>query len=191
MNECYKELPENYEKFYEIDAQNNKLGIILNVLAFVLGIVVMIPFFFIYKFNIELSLYTLLMLIILSLGLLVYLVLHELVHGIVYKLLTHEKLTFGISMTVAFCGVPNIYVSKKTALLAVFAPFVVFSITFLLCIFLIPDSTIKLLFIILFGLHFGGCIGDLYVGFILLKNKGKILVNDTGPKQTFYREVLR
>lgn len=190
MDNYYKELPENYEKYYEIDAKNNKIGIILNVVALVLTIASILPFVFIYDFKIEVNLYTALMLLILAVSLVVYMILHELVHGLVYKLLTHEKLTFGLTLTVAFCGVPNIYVSKKTALLAVYAPFVVFTITFLLCIFLIPDLTIKLLFVILFGLHFGGCIGDLYVGFLLLKSKGNILMNDTGPKQTFYKEVL-
>ena len=190
MNNYYKELPENYEKYYEIDAKNNKIGIILNILAVLLAIGVMIPFVFIYDFKFEVNLYTALMFLVLAVSLVVYMILHELVHGLVYKVMTHEKLTFGLTLTVAFCGVPNIYVSKKTALLAVYAPFAVFTVIFLLCIFLIPDTTIKLLFIILFGLHFGGCSGDLYVGFLLLKSKGNILMNDTGPKQTFFKEIV-
>lgn len=190
MNNYYKELPDNYEKYYEIDAKNNKIGIILNVLALLLSIGVMVPFIFLFDFSIEINLFTALLLLILAVSLVLYMVLHELVHGLVYKLMTHEKLTFGLTLTVAFCGVPNIYVSKKTALLSVYAPFVVFTVIFLLCIFLIPDTTIKLLFIILFGLHFGGCSGDLYVGFLLLKSKGNILMNDTGPKQTFFKEIV-
>ena len=48
-------------------------------------------------------------------SLVLYLVLHELVHGAVYKALTHQKLTFGFTLTVAFCGVPDVYTSRKTA----------------------------------------------------------------------------
>ncbi|MCQ2122483.1 MAG: DUF3267 domain-containing protein, partial [Fibrobacter sp.] len=59
---------------------------------------------------------------------LVYIVLHELVHGAVYKLLTGQKLTFGFKASVAYCGVPDIYVYRRTALAALLAPFVVFDI---------------------------------------------------------------
>ena len=39
--------------------------------------------------------------------LILYIILHELTHGAAYKILTHEKLTFGITLTCAFCGVPE------------------------------------------------------------------------------------
>ena len=59
-----------------------------------------------------------------------YLILHELVHGAAYKLLTGSKLTFGITLTVAFCGVPDIYVTRRTALISLLAPFTLFGALF-------------------------------------------------------------
>lgn len=123
-----------------------------------------------------------------------YLVLHELVHGAAYKALTHQKLTFGFSLTVAYCGVPDVYTSRKTALIALLAPFITFSVI------LIPltvwfYSFNKLYYFlsgILFSAHFGGCAGDLYMTYLLLfrYRDRKTLVNDTGPKQTIYSKII-
>ena len=48
--------------------------------------------------------------------LLVYVILHELVHGITYKIFTGSKLTFGITLTVVFAVCPK-YMSAKKRLL--------------------------------------------------------------------------
>ena len=55
---------------------------------------------------------------------------------------------------------------------------------------LIPDLFTKIVVLFMFAMHFGGCVGDLWVAYYLLfKHRDKkILVNDTGPKQTFYIE---
>ena len=51
-------------------------------------------------------------------AMLLYIVLHELTHGIAYKLTTGRKLTFGFTLSVAYCGVPDIYVYRKAAMTA-------------------------------------------------------------------------
>ena len=120
----------------------------------------------------------------------VYIVLHELVHGIAYKALTKEKLTFGLSWSCAFCGVPSLYIYKKAALIALLAPFITFTVIFLpisiWLYFVNPIYFLAALFVL--GMHIGGCSGDLYVTFLLIiKYKEKnVLVNDTGPAQSFY-----
>ena len=50
--------------------------------------------------------------------LVLYILLHELVHGAAYKLLTGRKLTFGLTLSVAYCGVPDIFVYRNAALAA-------------------------------------------------------------------------
>ena len=117
-------------------------------------------------------------------------VLHELVHGIAYKTLTGEKLTFGISWSCAYCGVPNIYTYRKTAIISVMAPLVVFSVLFVIALAILysisPLYYLAVAFV--FGMHLGGCSGDIYVLYLLLtkfKNK-KTLMRDTGPEQFFY-----
>ena len=129
MNKNYElELPQNYDLIYHLDARNKKVGIIFTVVSLVVLLVVMgvavIPL--IGNFNVELTdvkyLYAYL---VFMLVMCVYIVLHELVHGIAYYGLTKQKLTFGLTWSCAFCGVPNIYCYRKTALIALVSPLIV------------------------------------------------------------------
>ena len=119
---------------------------------------------------------------------LLYTALHELVHGAAYKLLTGRKLKFGVSLTAAFCGVPDIYVYRKTALISLLSPFVVFDIVFLLLTVFITDPWYKIDAALMLSIHVGGCAGDLYDTMLyLFKFKDpSTLMRDTGPKQTFF-----
>lgn len=117
------------------------------------------------------------------------LVAHELLHGLAYRLLTGQKLTFGLSWSCAYCGVPGIYVYRRTALIALILPFAVITPVLLLCLWffrshpILFDSTLLLL-----GGHTGGCVGDLYlfVLFLFRYRKREALIQDTGPEQTIY-----
>ena len=188
----YKELPENYKVVKVIDAKEGKTTLffllfstLLSAISITIGVVI---FSFKYGFSEIYTSYRLLFIPIILVGYVAYIILHELTHGLFYKIFTHEKLTFGMTLTVCYCGVPNLYTNRKTSLFAILAPFITFSIVFLACIFFIPVPFVKFAFIILFGVHIGGCIGDLYGAsyMIFFNRKKKLLVNDTGPKQTFY-----
>ena len=191
MPNYYKELPENYELVKTIDAKNAKTVIWMNVVAIVLMVASIMPFLMIKDYSmVDVEPKEMLIgLGVLFVGMIAYIILHELTHGLVYKVMTKQKLTFGLTLSCAFCGVPNIYVTRKTALLAILAPFVVFSIIFIPLIIVLPANMINLALVIIFGIHFSGCVGDLYGTIVLITLKGKILMNDTGPKQTFYREI--
>ena len=116
----------------------------------------------------------------------VYIVLHELVHGAAYKRLTGEKLTYGFTFTCAYCGVPKIFTYRRTALIAVLAPFVLFSLILIpaLVVAYYVSFGLYLALGVLFAMHFSGCSGDVYVAALLLfKYKdARVLINDTGPK---------
>ena len=184
-----RELPAGYGEIYTIDAKSKKTGLLLNGLALALLALTLLPLLALIlpaQGGLALTLNPG-SLLLLCLFMLLYIVLHELTHGAAYYLLTKEKLTFGLSFTVAYCGVPGIYVYKKTALLSLLAPFTLFSVLFILGIVLSQDLFWKLGFALLFAVHFSGCAGDLYdTALLLLKLKDNILMKDTGPKQTFY-----
>ena len=122
------------------------------------------------------------------LSLIVYIALHELVHGAAYKLLTGQKLTFGFTLSVAFCGVPEIYVYRRASLISVLAPFVVFTVLSVILLIVIPDPWIRFYLFAFLGLHIGGCSGDLYNAWMYLTRftDPRTLTRDTGPVQTFY-----
>ena len=120
---CYDALPEGYKESYHIDARKKKTGLIFNGIAFlVLAVVlaVVLPttdWSFLQQLSAMeflpfMGTYLLYMAIFFC-SMFVYLVLHELTHGVVYKAMTKKKLTFGISWSCAFCGVPDAYVTRK------------------------------------------------------------------------------
>ena len=194
MEAFYKELPDNYEMVFKVDVNSKKTILLLSLVnllitAVLLAFVIVLPFIYTPASAIpRLSpdIYFLLFAFLLFL----YIILHELTHGAAYKILTHEKLTFGITLTCAFCGVPDIYVSRRTSLIALCAPLVVFSVIFgaLSIGMYFYDYYLFYIFGGLFAFHLGGCVGDIY-DLILLNGRFKddrILIKDTGPAQTFY-----
>ena len=200
-----RELPEGYEVVFHINAKNKKTGIILNAVALVIYVALTIAAIFAFGAVTDSSERTFFGFyfgfVIGVLFAIAYIVIHELTHGLAYKILTGEKLTFGMSWSCAFCGVPNIYVYRKTLLIACLLPFViytvVFSVTLGVCLAIAAFCTVKSVFALtivytavctVFALHLGGCAGDLFVAWLLLfkyKN-GKILARDTGPEQFIY-----
>lgn len=189
MKNWEKELPEGYQVARVIDAKEDKklIGAMTFAALVVLGVFLWIGILTQWSGmkQEELSLG-------LNIGFLVallaYIVLHELVHGAAYKLLTGQKLTYGFTLSVAFCGVPEIYVYRKASLIAVLAPFVVFTVVFGAAILLVHGAWLRFYLIILLGLHIGGCSGDLYNTWLYLTRfrDPRTLTRDTGPQQTFY-----
>ncbi len=192
------ELPEGYELKMHIDAKNKKTAVVYLVLsslplivAFAVS-VLLITFLRGWDaredgaFNVA----PLITLLVDCIVIFLYVVLHEAVHGIAYKVLTGAKLTFGLRWNVAFCGVPDIYVYKKAARLAAVMPFIIFNVIFAgltVGMYFISDLAFLSASVIL-GLHIGGCVGDLHLTYILNHKfkGGKTLVRDTGPEQFIY-----
>lgn len=196
-----KELPQNYKLALHLNAKDVKLGLIFNLVAVLVSVVIIAIAIFTISINDGLgelyytlykeSSYSLIIYASIFLfGMIFYIVTHELLHGIFYKLFTGEKLTFGASWSCFFCGVPKIYIYRRPAMIAASAPLVFFTIL------LIPltawlyyvNYALYLLSAMILGLHLGGCAGDIYVILLFLfKFRGnKTLVRDTGPEQFFY-----
>ena len=183
-------IPEGYREVYHIDAANKKTGLLLTLGSLLIA-ACLIFFFFLSIDSISIDLrnlmkYYLVFLVVM----LAYVILHELTHGAVYKALTKEKLRFGITWSAAFCGVPDIYTYRDTALKSLVAPLTLFSvilIPLLICLYHV-DAGWYLVVGVIFSLHISGCIGDLYITALLLTKfkDPATLMRDTGPEQWIY-----
>ena len=188
-----RDLPRGYRLVQTVDAKDTVVGLLLTLGSFVLMVpavvLLMIPVFASFDRFFEDAEQLLAVMPAFLVITVAYLILHELVHGIAYKKLTGEKLTFGISWSCAYCGVPHIFTYRKIALISVLAPFVVFTVVFLVILpFAFAHPWLYLALTLVFGMHIGGCIGDLYVACLFLfkyKNPAA-LMNDTGPCMTFF-----
>lgn len=197
MNKYYLELPDNYKLDKKIDAKDLLIGILLNIVAliitaFVFFIICIVKFrdFKIPEDDRIMLLQVLVGILVIGVGFIGYIILHELTHGLFYKYFTKQKLKFGLTLTVAYCGVPNVYVRRKETIIACLAPLVIYSIIFVIIILLLPPNIINLCVSFLFSFHVGGCAGDAYLALILLTKYDKdTYIKDTGPTQYIYKKV--
>ncbi len=182
------ELPANYHAVKTVDAKQKKFTVVMNLVATLIAIVTVAIAALLVRPKDFYGQYSLLRNLLFLVAMVAYIVLHELVHGAAYKLLTKQKLTFGLTLSVAYCGVPHIYVYRKTALIALLAPFCVFLPIFLATAVFLPNEWDQVYAAFLLGLHIGGCCGDLYDAYLYLFRfrSPYTLMQDTGPKQTFY-----
>lgn len=192
------ELPAGYRQALYINAKSAKFGIVFNLLALAVEVVIMMCAVLLLRLKgatllsvfEESSSQIWIGYIVLLASMFAYIVLHELVHGIAYKALTGERLTFGISWSCAFCGVPKIFTYRRTAIIATASPLAVFTLIFIPILILtyIFSPLYFLITALVSAVHFGGCCGDIYVLYLLgirFKDK-RTLVRDTGPEQFFY-----
>lgn len=197
MKHFEEKLPENYRLVKTVDATKAPFAVVFNLLSLVMMVGAFAVLYFAFGTDVSLikeqfltlpDFTKILALLLLVVGFIVYIVLHELVHGVVYKAFTKRKLTFGVTMTCAYCGVPDVFVYRTASLCALLAPFVIFSIVFIVPMFFLQNTVWFLLLAALFAMHFGGCVGDLYITvlYVFKFRDGKTLMRDTGPVQTFY-----
>ena len=191
-------IPEDYVLVKHVDAKSDKKQIAIYTLLSFVPLIVILPILFVIA--VECSGYNFLdehnygngmiAILVTAATLILYTVLHELTHGITYKCFTGGKLTFGLTLTVAFCGVPNIYVRKKASIAALIMPFVVFTLIF-------AGLTVGLWFVsplygilagAVFAIHLGGCVGDLHwtLMYVTKFKHCNTLMRDTGPEQWLY-----
>ena len=180
------ELPAGYESALTIDATNKKIALWLNLAALIPLIpALLLALRMIGNAGAVIPMQKMLLFIG---AMLLYIVLHELVHGAAYRMLTRRKLSFGLKLTCAYCGVPDIYCYRCTALISLLAPFTVFTIIFAALALLLDDTILRAFSVVLLGMHLGGCSGDLYDTWLYLTRfrDPLTLMRDTGPAQTFY-----
>ena len=184
------EVPEGYKEVYHIDASDKKTGIRLTLGAFaIVAVVIALLFVFADLKQLDrsrLMVYDITWIVLM----LVYIVIHELTHGAVYKALTHQKLTFGITWSAAFCGVPNIYTYRRTALLSLVAPLTIWTIVLLPLTIWLRSVNMGWYRVcgLSFAVHFSGCVGDMFVTWLFLSKfkDPRTLMRDSGPAQWIY-----
>lgn len=105
-------------------------------------------------------------------------VIHELIHGLFFKLLNAKaKVHFGFKNGMAYATSPDTFYSKSRFITISLAPFVI--ITLGLFSLLSMGLISKFSFIFYASLHASSCVGDFYWVFLLSRFNEKILVKDT------------
>ena len=178
-----------YKECTKIDlVKNKKEALLVNIYGIIIMVVmaVFIPLLImggIIEFNLETT-FPLFFIVLLS-SLILYIPLHEIVHGIVLKKYTDEKLSFGWKLVYAYCGSKEAVVDRKEYYAVALAPLLVFSVVFISLMVLNPS--LSLVWYVMEIMNVSGSVGDIYVSIKLRKEKSRdILITDSGTDMSFW-----
>ncbi len=119
-------------------------------------------------------------------SLIAVLILHELVHGLLFWLFTHERPRFGFHLTVAYAAAPDWYFPRNQFMIINLAPLVLITAAGLILLPILAYEVVPLLFVAL-TFNAAGSVGDFLVAGQLLRAPHTTMVHDTGPKMIFYQ----
>lgn len=180
----FQSLPEEYKEIYSIDLQKNKkLSVLVNTLALVIAAVLTVPMMFIVPvsslFNMDNG-YAPYLIRFAAIGVLIilYMVLHEIVHGIAMKMCGTEKVKYGFTGLYAFAGSEDYY-DKKSYIFIALAPVVLWGIVLGIINFFVPTEWFWVVYIIQI-INLSGAAGDLFVTVKFSRFPKDILVKDYG-----------
>ncbi len=183
-------LPENYKQILSIDLQKDKkLAILINVLAVVIAAIMIVPMHFavpvstLFDMSNGLSAYAI-RFVILLLAIIIYMVLHELVHGITMKMCGTKKVKYGFTGLYAYAGSKDYY-DKSSYITIALAPVVVWGFVLAVINVFVPTEWFWVVYFIQIC-NISGAAGDMYVTIKFSKLPKDILVQDYGVGMTVY-----
>lgn len=191
---CSSALPVGYREIYSVNLQKDKkAALFVNIAALILMVIFVIIGILIvpisYTFDNDGSIVTVwLKTIAVLAGMIVYFILHELVHGITMKHYGAKKVKYGFTGLYAFAGCEE-YFSKKPYIVIALAPIVVWGVVLAAICCFVPKSWFWVVYFIQI-MNLSGAAGDLYVTCKFSKFPKDILIKDTGVEMKVYSKTL-
>lgn len=120
-----------------------------------------------------------------TLLLLIIVVIHELIHGLFFKLFApNSRVKFGFKSGMAYASSPGSIFSRGEFIIILLAPFVIITLIGITLMVFYPHGSYKYILI----LHTAACAGDFYFAFIIFANKHLTYCEDTEVGITLYSE---
>jgi hypothetical protein len=180
-------LPAGYREVRKIDLMRNKReALIVNVLALgisaamiVLGFVVG-PSFMEFTF----SLTSVLLFGVLIVGIVFYMILHELVHGAFMQAFSGERAKYGFTGLYAYAGSTALF-GRRQYLVIAFAPVVLLGFALAVLNVAFYETAFWVVYLVQV-INISGAAGDIYVGFVISRANNSVLIRDTGTDMTLF-----
>ena len=184
-------LPEDYGEIYSLNLQKDKrTAIIVNLLALAIATVMAVSMNFfvpvtsvfdmsggIVRYFLRLAALIVLMVL--------YMVLHELVHGIAMKLCGTKRVKYGFTGLYAFAGSEDYY-DKKSYIFIALAPIVLWGTVLAAVNFFVPIEWFWIVYMIQL-INISGAAGDLFAAVKFSRMPKDILIQDSGVSmRVFY-----
>lgn len=185
-----QQLPAGYRKIYSIDLQKDwKMSLLVSFLALLITALMAVPMHFhisvltLFDRSAGMTAYYIRMGALLGL-LALYMVLHELVHGITMKLYGTKKVKYGFTGLYAFAASDDYY-SKTPYIVIALAPVVLWGVVLALINPFVPVQWFWVVYLIQIC-NLSGAAGDLLVTVKFARMPRDILVKDYGVGMTVY-----
>ena len=127
--------------------------------------------------------------LILIAALIIYLILHEITHGLSMKLFGAKKVHYGFTGLYAYASCDD-YIIKKAYYVIGLAPLVIWGIAFLVCNIIVNETWLILLFYWLQIVNVAGAAGDIFITLKLTKYPQDTLIRDEGTTMCFYSKQI-
>ncbi len=185
-----RELPLEYKEIFSIDLQKDKKQtLIVNGLAVAVYILMIVPVNFFIPIN---SLFTfeksisemVIRNVVLVVGMIAYIILHEAVHGVAMKICGTKKCKFGFTGLYAFACSDDYY-NKKAYTFIALAPVVFWGVVLAVLNIVLPTEWFWVVYIIQVA-NVSGAMGDFYVTYKFSDMPDDILINDSGVGMKVY-----
>ena len=184
-------LPEDYGEIYSLNLQKDKrTAIIVNLLALAIAAVMavsmnfFVPVTSVFDMSGGIVRYFLRFAALIVLMVL-YMILHELVHGIAMKLCGTKRVKYGFTGLYAFAGSEDYY-DKKSYIFIALAPIVLWGTVLAAVNFFVPTEWFWIVYMIQL-INISGAAGDLFATVKLSRMPKGILIQDSGVSmRVFY-----
>lgn len=187
---AYSALPENYKEIFSVNLQKDKKkSILVNSFALLIAAVMIVPVHFIipitelFSVGEDMKMYFIRFAVLLILSVL-YIVLHEAVHGVAMKICGTKKIKYGFTGIYAFAG-SNDYYDKKSYIFIALAPVVLWGIVLAAVNFFVPREWFWVIYFVQIS-NISGAAGDFYVTAKFSRFPKDILVKDCGVGMTVF-----
>lgn len=194
MKTCFT-LPAGYAELRQIDLQKDpRLALVVNALGiciFVFGAFIgqlFVPLHTFYSVSGETVLYFVRLAATFG-GIILYIFLHEFVHGIFIKHYSGQKAEYGYTGMYAYAG-SKAYFNKNNYLVIALAPVVLWGTVLTVLLILLPEYWFWTVCLIQLS-NLSGAAGDLYVFRTFSRLPEDILIQDTGVTMTIYAPARR
>ncbi len=186
----FSSLPEGYREIISINLQTDKkISLLVNGICIAIGVAMAlvmnfyVPISTLFDFTDGFGV-GFLKIGVLILSMVIYMILHELVHGAAMKLCGTKKVKYGFTGMYAFAGSDDFY-AKGAYIFIALAPVILWGCVLAVINFLLPVSWFWVIYAIQI-FNISGAAGDLYVTVKFLKLPADILIKDCGVGMTVY-----
>ncbi len=188
-------LPDGYHELYAINLQKNKkASLLVNLFSIFIAIVLIVPMHFVIPISTLFSMEEGLKIYILRYAALIvlmilYIVLHELVHGFAMKICGTKKVKYGFTGIYAFAGSTDFY-DKKSYIFIALAPVILWGIVLAAVNPFVPAAWFWVVYFIQI-LNLSGAAGDFFVTVKFLRFPKDILIKDCGVGMTVFSKETK